>query len=109
MGFGQKLKNASVEGKEKHVPAIEVSGTTVKVIVGKEVAHPNTVEHHIAWIKLFGVKKENSQLVEIASAQFGPTYVKPTITAELAGGEYSELIALEYCNLHGVWENSVTL
>lgn len=43
--------------KEKHVPVIEVlkwdNGVVeVKVSVGKEIPHPNTTEHHIAWIEL---------------------------------------------------------
>ena len=45
--------------KEKHVPVIETgsgikAGTPfqVTVTVGKEIAHPNTTEHFIAWIKL---------------------------------------------------------
>ena len=44
----------------KHVPVIEVAdkvkaGETfhVNLSVGKDIAHPNTVEHHINWIKLF--------------------------------------------------------
>ncbi|MBI4976730.1 MAG: desulfoferrodoxin [Spirochaetes bacterium] len=109
MEFGSLIKNASVEGKEKHVPVIELSATTVKVIVGKDVAHPNTVEHHIKWVRLFGVKKDTKQLVDIASAEFGPTYAKPVLVAELTASDFSELIALEYCNIHGVWENSIVL
>jgi superoxide reductase len=45
---------------EKHVPAIEcpeaVKGGEkfeIKVSVGKEIAHPNTTEHHIRWIQVF--------------------------------------------------------
>jgi len=29
----------------------------VRVVVGHEVPHPNTPEHHISWIELYGVKK----------------------------------------------------
>ncbi len=46
--------------KEKHVPVIECPSTIkkeelcdVKVSIGKEIAHPNTTEHHIAWISVF--------------------------------------------------------
>src|SRR5512136_1097720 len=45
---------------EKHVPVIECSATVkadamfdVKVSVGKQVSHPNTVAHHITWIALY--------------------------------------------------------
>jgi len=46
--------------EEKHVPVIEAPVSvkadeifTVTLSVGKEVAHPNTTEHHIRWIQLF--------------------------------------------------------
>ena len=52
---------------EKHVPVIEAPDTCksgdkllVKVSIGKEIAHPNTTEHHIRWIKLF-FKPDNSK------------------------------------------------
>ena len=45
---------------EKHVPVIECMDSVkadetfeVKVSLGKEVAHPNTTEHHIRWIQLY--------------------------------------------------------
>ena len=45
---------------EKHVPVIECPDTvkanemfSVKATIGKEVAHPNTTAHHIAWVKLY--------------------------------------------------------
>ena len=47
---------------EKHVPVIETVDTVkagetfhVTLSVGKDIAHPNTVEHHIDWIKLYFV------------------------------------------------------
>ena len=46
--------------KEKHMPVIEAPAQVkageafqVKVSIGKEIAHPNTVEHHIAWVDLY--------------------------------------------------------
>ena len=45
---------------EKHAPAIEAPDRVspgerfrVRVVVGREVPHPNTVEHHIKWIRVF--------------------------------------------------------
>ena len=45
---------------EKHVPVIECPEKvkadevfSVKVSLGRQVAHPNTTEHHIRWISLF--------------------------------------------------------
>jgi superoxide reductase len=45
------------------------------VVVGKEVPHPNTVDHHIAWIELYGVKK-NGQVMNLGRVDFALTYTK---------------------------------
>ena len=65
MRFHDILKGMESEGKEKHVPVIEIGkgkgeggADIVHVVVGKETPHPNTVEHHIDWIELFGVKQD---------------------------------------------------
>ena len=109
MRLGELIKTGSQEGKEKHVPVIEIvdGGKGVKITVGKEVAHPNTVEHHIKWISLFGVK--DGAAVHIATFDLGPTYGTPEVTARVNTEGLSELIALEYCNLHGLWEGSLKL
>ena len=59
MQFKDMLKNVESEGKERHVPVIEIGKgkgeggvDIVHVAVGKETPHPNTVEHHIDWIEL---------------------------------------------------------
>ena len=58
MKLGDRIQEADWK-KEKHVPVIEcpdqekLSETLeVKVSLGKEIAHPNTTEHHIRWISL---------------------------------------------------------
>ena len=114
MGFGELLKGPSQEGKEKHVPHIEVKDCTecaeamVSVIVGKETPHPNTVEHHIAWIQLYGVR-DSGQLVHLGSASLAPVDSGNCAHFCISKGDIKKLIALEYCNLHGVWENSLDL
>lgn len=91
MEFKDILKGKEDEGEEKHLP-IEIYKShgkeevdLVRVIVGKEVKHPNTVEHHIAWIELYGVKK-SGEVIAIGRTEFSP------------------VCALAYCNLHGVAE-----
>ncbi len=109
MKFGDILKSAENEGKEKHVPVIELEGTdTVRIIVGKEVPHPNTVEHHIEWVELFGVK-ENDQVISVGRASFEPVYADPTATFKVKLDEFKAFCALEFCNLHGVWQNCLEL
>ena len=113
MKMGDLFKGASQEGKEKHVPVIELvdcpdcGEKVVKITVGKETPHPNTIEHHIKWIALFGVK--GGLAVHVASFDLGPTYGVPTVVTHANLGDFSELIAIEYCNIHGLWESSLTL
>lgn len=111
--LGSLIKGAGQEGKEKHVPVIELvscpecGDRVVKVTVGKEAPHPNTVEHHIKWIALFGVK--DGVAVHIATFDLGPTYAVPTVVTHAKLDGLSELIAVEYCNIHGLWESSLSL
>ncbi len=113
MRIGDLIKTEVEEGKEKHVPVIELvdcptcGEKVVKITVGKEVPHPNTIEHHIKWITLFGVK--NGVAVHIATFDLGPTYGVPTVVTHANLEGMNELIALEYCNIHGLWESSLKL
>jgi len=113
MRLGELIKTQQQEGKEKHVPVIELTKCpecgekVVKITVGKEVPHPNTIEHHIKWIALFGVK--GGLAMHIATFDLGPTFGVPTVVAHANLGDFSELIAVEYCNIHGLWESSLKL
>jgi len=109
MRLGELIKTGVQEGKDKHVPVIELidGGVAVKITVGKEVSHPNTVEHHIKWIMLFGVK--DGLAVHITTFDLGPSYGTPRVTASVEMKGMSELIAVEYCNIHGLWEGSLKL
>lgn len=110
---------------EKHAPVIEAPGKvkagesfSVELSVGKEIAHPNTTEHHIRWIKLY-FKPENSKFVfEVASAEFnvhgestegankGPVYAEPVFKTTIKLNGPGTLLATSYCNIHGLWESS---
>lgn len=115
MDFGQIMKNPDAEGKEKHVPVIEIGkgkgeggADIVHVIVGKEVAHPNTVEHHIAWLELFGVKQDG-QVIDLGRATLGPSYTSPNVRFQVPVAAFKAFCALAYCNIHGVWQNCVEM
>ncbi|EGS31289.1 MAG: class II SORL domain-containing protein [Peptoniphilus sp. oral taxon 375] len=100
---------------EKHVPVIHIENkdgnTVVNVRVGEEIEHPNTLEHHIQWIKVF-LQKEGSKFpIEIGSYQFSAhgeddICTKPCVHACLNGTCSGTIYALSYCNIHGLWENS---
>jgi len=115
MRVGDVFKTAAVEGKEKHVPFIEVGkgkgeggADIVHVVVGRDVPHPNTVEHHIAWVQLFGTKKDG-QVISLGRADFAPGYTSPNVRFQVPVDQFKALCALEYCNIHGVWENCIEL
>ncbi len=114
MKFGEILKSKEAEGKEKHVSIIEIDKEArkgveiVRVIVGKEVPHPNTVEHHIDWIELYGVKK-GGQVISLGRAAFAPTYTAPNVRFQAPTEEFKAFCALAYCNIHGVWENCIEM
>lgn len=62
---------------EKHVPVIETVDTVkagetfhVTLSVGKDIAHPNTVEHHIEWIKLYFVAEGTQLPFEVGEISF---------------------------------------
>lgn len=77
---------------EKHVPFIEVDGSTVKVRVGS-VSHPMEEKHYIEWIEI------------IAGDRSYRAFLKPgdLPKATFVGIEDKEFTAREYCNLHGLW------
>jgi len=110
---------------EKHVPAIEAPAQVkagevfeVKVSLGKEIAHPNTTEHHIAWISLYFQPEGEKFSHQVGHFEFsahgestagpnqGPVYTHHQVTAAMKIAKPGTLYALAFCNIHGLWENS---
>lgn len=113
--FGELLKSIENEGKEKHLPVIEIGKgrgksdvDVVRVFVGKEVQHPNTIEHHISWIELFGVKQDG-QIVDLGRAAFAPGFTNPNIRFQVPVDQFKAFCALSYCNVHGIWQNCIEI
>jgi len=77
---------------EKHVPVIEKANGEIKVAVGS-VEHPMQGEHYIEWIEVISDGK--------AYRQFLNPGEKPHATFNVDG---KDIIAREYCNLHGLWK-----
>ncbi len=107
--------------REKHAPVIEVPETikagepfTVSVSVGKEIPHPNTLDHHIAWIDLFFQPKGNKFVYHVARIEFKAhgeleTYTIPAASVTMRVAQSGTLRALSLCNIHGLWESSVEI
>jgi superoxide reductase len=113
---------------EKHVPVIEVlskakKGEVVKVTVtvGKEIAHPNTTEHHIRWLEVYFQPQGEKFPYQIARCEFaahgesaqGPNmstvYTQPQVVSTFKTDKSGVIVAVSYCNIHGVWENSAEI
>jgi superoxide reductase len=113
---------------EKHVPVIEAPTKVkkgecipIKVMVGKEIAHPNTSEHHIRWIELYFHAQGEKFPVQIGRTEFtahGEAVLGPDKSGVYTCFEASlcfktekpgVLLASAYCNIHGLWQNAVEL
>jgi superoxide reductase len=86
-------ENSVDAATEKHVPVIEKTETGVKVKIGS-VSHPMEETHFIEWIEI------------IADGQSYKKFLQPGDAPEAEFCvEASEIIAREYCNLHGLWRS----
>lgn len=113
--FGSVLKAPEAEGREKHVPVIKALNKVkagevfqVTVVVGEATPHPNTLEHHIKWIQVYA-KLEKGRVIHLGTFDLAPTFAEPKVTFDIKLNESALIYALEYCNIHGVWENSVSV
>lgn len=116
MKIGELVQSGDWKG-EKHVPLIEAPSSvkadeffTVGLSVGKEIAHPNTAEHYIGWIKLFFKPKDEKFPYQVGELNFtihhGPAQCDPSGSVRVKVSKPGTLIALSYCNVHGLWESS---
>ncbi len=113
---------------EKHVPAIEApasvkKGETVRitVTVGKEIAHPNTTEHHIRWIEVFFLPAAEKFPYQIGRFEFdahgesvqGPNtstvYAHPEVACAFKTDKPGAILAASYCNIHGIWKSAAEI
>ena len=89
------LKENEVDAStEKHVPVIEPVEGGVKVLVGS-VPHPMQEDHYIEWIEILADGKAYRQYLNPGD--------KPEAVFKV---EAKEIVAREYCNLHGLWKKS---
>jgi len=90
----------------------------VKVSIGKEIAHPNTTEHHIRWITLYfhpegeeftydvGHFEFNAHGESTRGANEGPVHTHHEAGISMKVSKAGTLHAMSYCNIHGLWESS---
>ncbi|MDD2666674.1 MAG: class II SORL domain-containing protein [Methanocellales archaeon] len=114
--------------KEKHVPVIECPDEMdkdemfeVRVGLGKEIAHPNTTEHHIRWIDLYFHPDGEKFPYQIGHYEFnahgesveGPNkstiYTHHAVTTSFKTSKPGTILALALCNIHGLWQSSKSI
>ncbi|MFH1239492.1 MAG: class II SORL domain-containing protein [bacterium] len=124
----EKLFQSADWKAEKHVPVIEAPEAVKKgeffkvtVTVGKEIPHPNTTEHHIRWISVYYLPKNEKFPYEIGRFEFNvhgestqgmntsTVYTHPEVTLSFKTDKPGTLRALSYCNIHGLWQNASEL
>ena len=89
------VENTVDAALEKHVPVVEKieGGYTVKV---GSTAHPMTPDHWIEWI----------ELVSCDGAYVQRAMLSPTSTPEAKFKcDADKVVAMAYCNLHGLWKS----
>lgn len=124
MSIGEYYQKADWK-KEKHAPVIECPDVVmageefvVSLTIGKEIAHPNTTEHHINWIELYFKPESEKFPVMVGRYDFlghgasakganeGSLYTEPKVQTTIKIKDSGTLMATSYCNIHGLWESS---
>jgi superoxide reductase len=109
---------------EKHIPAIECPAQVkagdlfpVKVTLGKEIAHPNTTEHHIRWISVYFHPDGEKSPYQIGHFEFtahgesaegpnkGAVYTHHEVSFSMMIGKTGAIYATALCNIHGLWQS----
>ncbi len=86
-------ENTSDGAKEKHVPVVEKVDGGVKVTVGS-VLHPSEEKHYIEWIQI--ILEDGKDMKKFLKPGDTPEAFFPNVSGDV--------IAREYCNLHGLWK-----
>ena len=107
-----KIKNPSnpTKGELKHTPEIKIGPkdengyTLVEITVGqKGIIHPSTEDHWIDFIELDADGKLVARTLYAPGRAMGYAAYK----VKLDG--VKKLTAIAGCNIHGIWQNTITL
>jgi superoxide reductase len=125
-----KLQANTVDAsQEKHVPAVKYEAGKIKAAVGS-VPHPMLVEHHIEWIALVAGNKfemvylkpgmeakaefvcptgEDSEIFVGKDDEVVPNCEGAPCNFVSKENPITEVTVYEYCNLHGLWQATLSL
>ncbi len=107
--MGIKDPENPTKAELKHTPEISIKETDgeftrIEIMVGSQgIIHPTTVEHWIDYIKLF----VNNNLV--GAVEFEAGMARGFASFIVKNNDLKTLKAEIGCNLHGIWESSLTL
>ncbi len=97
---GEKAKN--------HKPVIECPE---EVKAGEEFelrvyvsGHPNKTEHSIRWIEVYFEEEGRDFNPIMLSRSAFSEFVSPDVTLKVKLERSGKIVALAYCNKHGLWE-----
>jgi len=104
-----KASGEAITKVESHTPKIEApdevkSGEPfeIRITVGP---HPNTVQHSIRWIEVYLYEEGRGfNPIHVTKITLEPEYAEPDVKIKIKLKKNSVIYALQYCNLHGVWE-----
>jgi len=109
---------------EKHVPVIECADSVkkgeyfpVNIVIGKEIPHPNTTQHHIQWIDLYFLPDGEKFPYNIGRMEFAShgssiqgvdtstVYTDHRAHMYMKTDKPGTLFASSQCNIHGLWQS----
>jgi superoxide reductase len=117
--ISEKIQTADWKG-EKHVPVIDCPDkfnagekVNITITVGKEIAHPNTKEHHIRWIRVYFVPDGGAFAYDVGNFEFNAHgesaessfYTDHEVSFSFKTQKGGSINAISYCNIHGLWES----
>ena len=89
---------------EKHVPVVERRGDSLTVKVGS-VPHPMEEKHYIEWIEVIVYGPHGPHGPDGRGAEIQRRYLSPGQAPQASFGvKEGDVMAREYCNLHGLWK-----
>lgn len=109
---------------EKHAPVLQAPETvkagevfTIQAGIGDAIAHPNTPQHHIAWLAVFFQPEGSKFPIELGRADFsahgfalneepGVAWTEPVLSVTAKVMKSGTLQAVAYCNIHGLWQSA---
>lgn len=83
-------------GPEKHLPLIEETDKGVKIKVGS-IPHPMEENHCIEWIEVIADNKLYTKILKPGE--------KPEAEFNLKLEDINQIMAREYCSIHGLWKS----